>query len=298
MPISEEDVADTVREPALVRRASGNPKPKYRESAYQRPLIQRFTVFTWFILAMGVLGLVVAVALIMNSITSSQYRSVTLDERLAEMQKISPTAFALTAAAQVPTSAPAATSTPTNKGAALSAITTPLPAPTQTPTPTPTVNPNDAPWANQLIQQPDHTFLAPQEVIDHAVADLSAYYTHLQNLALDDFLHERYDLLDTYFTGQALAQMRQQESNRKQYVMNRSGIIIIQLRSFSSDGKTALAGVTKRDWVNDVYDVTSHKLVQQNVKEPNTLLVMSAAYDQEDGRWKFATLDPDSEVSK
>ena len=104
--------------------------------------------------------------------------------------------------------------------------------------------------------------------------------------------------LRDYFTGQALASMREQEGRRTQYVMNRSGIVIIQLRSFSSDGNSALAGVTRRDWVNDVYDVTSHRLVQEDVKEPNSLLVMSVVYDRADGRWKFATLDPDSEVSK
>ena len=291
-------MADTVREPVLVRRVGGSPKPKYRESAYRRSLIQRFTPFTWFIMTMCVIGLVVTVVLIVNGISSSQHRSVTLDERLAELQKISPTSFALTAAAQAPTSQPVATSVQTSKVAVLAATATPRPSPTQTPVPTPTLNPNDAPWANQLIQQPDRTLLAPQAVVDKATADLSAYYTHLQNLSLDDFLRERYDLLGDYFTGQALASMREQEGRRTQYVMNRSGIVIIQLRSFSSDGNSALAGVTRRDWVNDVYDVTSHRLVQEDVKEPNSLLVMSVVYDRADGRWKFATLDPDSEVSK
>ena len=228
-------MADTVRESVLVRRVGGSPKPKYRESAYQRSLIQRFTPFTWFILAMCVMGLVVTVVLIVNGISSSQHPSVTLDERLAELQKISPTSFALTVAAQAPTSQPVATSVQTSKVAVLAATATPRPTPTQTPMPTPTLNPNDAPWANQLIQQPDRTLLAPQAVVDKATADLSAYYTHLQNLSLDDFLRERYDLLGDYFTGQALASMREQEGKRTQYVMNRSGIVIIQLRSFSSD---------------------------------------------------------------
>jgi hypothetical protein len=260
--------------------------------------MQRFTPFTWFIIVMCTMGLLVAVVLIVNGISSSQHPSVTLDERLAELQEISPTSFALTAAAQVPTSQPTVTSTQTNKVAILAATATPRPQATQTPLPTPTLNPSDAPWANQMIQQPDRTLLAPQAVVDKATADLSAYYTHLQNLSFDDFMRERYDLLDDYFTCQALASMREQEGRRTQYVMNRSGIVIIQLRSFSSDGNSALAGVTRRDWLNDVYDVTSHKLLQQNVWEPNSLLVMSVVYDRVDGRWKFAALDPDSEVSK
>ena len=159
------------------------------------PSSNALTPFMWFIMTMCVIGLVVAVVLIVNGISSSQHRSVTLDERLAELQKISPTSFALTAAAQAPTSQPVATSVQTSKVAVLAATATPRPSPTQTPVPTPTLNPNDAPWANQLIQQPDRTLLAPQAVVDKATADLSAYYTHLQNLSLDDFLRERYDLL-------------------------------------------------------------------------------------------------------
>jgi cytoskeletal protein RodZ len=292
--IVEETVADNVKDPVLVRRVVGSPKPKYHESAYQRPLIQRFTPFAWFILLMALLGLVVSLVLLVKGITSAQQRSLTLDERLAEIQQVNPTVFALTAVAQVPTYA----ATPTHTATTPALTATPRPQPTQTPVPTPTLNPNDAPWANQMIQQPDRTLLAPQAVVDQATADLSAYYAHLQNLSLDDFLRERYDLLSTYFTGQALADMREQEGRRTQYVMNRSGIVVIQIRSFSSDGNSALAGIALREWANDVYDVTSHKLLQQDVREPNSLLVMSIAYDRADGRWKFATLDPDSEVSK
>ena len=302
-------MADSVRKPSVVLLRRPVPKPAYKVSAYQRPLLQRLTPFTWFIIILCVLA-VMAIAIVLAnriSVSQTQNLSVPLPTRLAELQPDGAKAAAVTAPAVVDskigaTNAPPAKNAETNKVAAPPATATSTPKPTATatpaPTPTPTANPNDAPWARQLIQQPDGTFMGPQEVVNKAIADLSAYYTHQQNLSLDQFMHERYDLLNTYFTGQALVQMRQKENDRTQYAMNRSGTVIVEVRNFSADGNSAIAAVTRKGWMDDVYDVKTNQLIQQGVHEPDSLLVMSVMFDHANGRWKFATLDPDSEVQQ
>ncbi|HEY3342471.1 MAG TPA: hypothetical protein VGK81_10650 [Anaerolineae bacterium] len=289
-------MADIVREPVLVRRAGGGPKPKYRESAYQRPLIQRFTPFTWFSIVFCALGVVIAAIFIVTRPSTSQHPSVSLPERLAELQKINPTSFALTAAAQAPANQLPPKSAQTNKVAALPAAATARPSPTQVPTPTPTPNPNDAPWAGELVQQADGTFVGPKVVIDQVLADLGAYYTGQRDLSLDDYLRQRYDLLDTYFTGAALTDMRTSEANRKHYELNRAGAFVVQVRNFTVDGYTAKVGVMKRGWVNDIYDVTSRKLVAEGVAQKDSLSVMTITYDRSAKRWKFDAIEVVKEV--
>jgi hypothetical protein len=296
-------MADTVRKPLLVKPSlvllrRKAPKPAYRESAYVRPILQRLTPLTWFVIVLGVLGVLAIAFIVVNSVSRTQNVSVPLPTRLAELHQVDPNAPAAPTAAVVATSPPPVKHTETNKVAVLPATPTVRPTPTQAPTPTPTPNPNDAPWARQLVQQPDGTWTAPEEVVNKAIADLSAYYTHQQNLTLDQFMRERFDLLNTYFTGQALVQMRQKENDRTHYAMNRSGTVIIEIRNFSVDGNSAVAGVTLKAWVDDVYDVKTRKLIKKGVSEPDSLLVMSISFDRANGRWKFATLDPDSEVQQ
>ncbi len=292
-------MADIVKEPVLVRRRASNPKPKYHESGYQRPLIQRFTPFTWFVIVFIISCVIIVSVFIANKVSSaSQATSIMLPDLLATTEGVNPTSLALTAAVPVLPSPYPAKSIQQSSSIAHPDTPTPQPTPTQTPSPTPTTNPNDAPWANQLIQQPNRTLMAPPQVVNKAISDLSGYYTRLKNLSLDDYMRERFDLLDTYFTGQALAQLRQQENNRTQYAMYRAGKVIIEVQSFSSDGYSAVAGVTRKGWVTDIYDVTSRKIISSSVSVPDSLAVMSITFDRSNGRWKFATLDPDSEATK
>src|SRR5690242_10355756 len=142
-------MADTVRKPSLGLPRRTAPKPAYRESAYVRPMLQRLTPFTWFVMVLGVLGVLASAILLVNGISRSQNVGVPLPTRLAELQKGAGNAPVATAAAVVAPSQPPGKRTETNKVAAPPATATAKPTPTQSPTPppTPTPNTNDAPWA-------------------------------------------------------------------------------------------------------------------------------------------------------
>jgi hypothetical protein len=128
-------------------------------------------------------------------------------------------------------------------------------------------------------------------VVAKATADLGSYYTMQLNLPLDNYLARRDEILDTYFTGEALDKMRQAEDNRVQYAVKRAGRTSIVIRHFSADGLTAKAGVITRGWTSDVYDIATQQLVATDQASTDTLTVMTIVFDKASGRWKFAAVD-------
>jgi hypothetical protein len=293
--MQEDGMAEAVKEPVLVHRRS-NPRPKYHESAYRRILLRRLTPFTWFLIIFAMSSVVVIGLVLANRVAYAPKGNVLLPTRIAQLTEAVSNGTPVQEATPLPVNPAVAPKSQASKPAVQTATPTVLPSPTPTPKPVPTRNPNDAPWAPELVQQADGSYLAPQEVTDKVIADLSSYYTALHDLSLDDFLRQRYDMLNTYFTGSALASMRASEGNRKQYELNRAGVVVIQVRSFTSDGYTAHAGVMKRGWVNDIYDVTSRKLVAEGVADKNTLSVMTITYDRSSKRWMFASIEMVKEV--
>jgi hypothetical protein len=155
-----------------------------------------------------------------------------------------------------------------------------------------------APWASQLVHQPDNTLLAPSDVISQAVADLGEYYKKMRNLPLVDYLAERDKLLPQYFAGDALKTSLDAEGSRTQYEMNIGGSVDIVVRDFSRDGYTAKAGIYLRDWVTDDYDVSSKVLIRPGVRHPDLLVVMVIGYDKVKTRWMYQSFTVSSELKQ
>ena len=287
----------TITIPALGRPDPGEYQPTYRESAYQRPLWQRLTPLSRFMLILGALGaLAMVVALVTNLIQSANGTEL-LSERL----------YGRGAAEAEPTRAPApaiqvvflnhpdaeaeASAQASAEGQAGPASAQAGQAAAAQSTPAPTADPNRAPWADQLVKQADGTLMAPQAVIVKIVEDLSGYYAMQRDLPLDDFLAKREWMLTTFFAGQALEEMRKLEQSRDLYGMYHSGRLTIEVRNFSPDGFRAKAGVITRDWVSDVYDVASKQLVAKGRVKKDALTVMTIVFDQASERWKFTAVE-------
>ncbi len=147
-----------------------------------------------------------------------------------------------------------------------------------------------APWAAQLVRQPDGSLIAPPEVVAKAELDISGYYTETRDLAMEDYLAKRDKILARYFTGDALKDMQDQEKKRTQYERNRAGTVTIIARSFTLDGYTAKAGIYLRNWVTDDYDVSAKTLLRKDVAHPDILIVMTITYDKTSGRWMYSAL--------
>jgi hypothetical protein len=279
----------------------------FRESPYRRPLVQRLTAPGWFVLALAGLGLFLSLSALV--IRAREYNAGTemLSERLGETPASIAAPSADSSGADVMPLEAAGTAVA--EAAAQPEISpddpgpVPVPPPTATPTPTlalaPTgapaaqmkADPNQAAWAAQLKPQTDGSLLAPRDVVAKATADLGSYYAMQLNLPLDDYLARRDEILDTYFTGEALDKMRQTEDNRAQYAVKRAGRTSIVIRHFSADGLTAKAGVITRGWTSDVYDIASKELVAKDQASTDTLTVMTIVFDKASGRWKFAAVD-------
>jgi hypothetical protein len=257
-------------------------QPTYRESSYRRPIYQRLTPLSRFVV---VLGIVVLVALF-GVLANESYVAYGNGELLSDQLTAQPL--------------------PTLPLTPIVVLVNPIETPvtpevtreTQNPSlPTATPDYSRAPWAGQLFKQPDGTLTAPQKVIAKVTQDLGAYYTIQRDLSIDDYLAQRDTILTTYFTATALQDMQAVEQTRDLYAMNRAGRFSIEIRRFSPDGLTAKAGVITRDWVSDVYDVQSRQLITRGKLKKDTLTIYSIAYDFPSGRWQFSHIDEVTELT-
>ncbi len=263
------------------RRTSTDYRPTFRESGYRRSVVNRLTPLTRFLLGLGVLALFAAAFLAVNRLSNSGNGT----QMLSDVMPFQPEVTIYQQA--VPTTAVTA---PQQKAAVQSQAAA-------TPEVKPTVDTSHAPWASQMTKQLDGTLLAPRAVVDKAMTDLGAYYAIQRNMSLEDYMARRDEILKTYFTGAALAQMQGVEATRDLYGVNRAGRYTIEVRDFAPDGYSAKAAVITRGWIVDLYDVTTSQLLAQGRAKPDTLTIMSILYDRTDGRWKFASVDETTDLT-
>ena len=257
-------------------------QPTYHESSYRRPIYQRLTPVSRFVLVLFLVVLVVAAGVMINQSYAARTDGGSLSAKLTA-QPLPTGPLTPIVVMMQPTEIPVSReAVPTEEN---------VPVLTRTP------DFSRAPWARQLFKSPDGTLTAPQKVIAQATVDLGAYYTIQRDLSIDDYLARRDAILTTYFTGTALQEMLSVEQNRDLYAMNRAGRFSIEIRRFSPDGLTAKAGVITRDWVSDVYDVQSRQLVTQGKIRKDTLTIYSIAYDYPSGRWQYAHIDEVTELT-
>lgn len=257
-------------------------QPTYRESNYRRPIYQRLTPVTRFVLVLALVVLVVAAGAMINQSYASRTDGELLSVKLTAQPLPTLPLTPIVVIAQ-----------PDETYANLEAT----PGEANAPAPTATPDFSRAPWAKQLFKQPDGTLTAPQKVIGQATLDLGAYYTVQRDLLIDDYLARRDTILTTYFTGTALQEMLRVEQSRDLYAMNRAGRFSIEIRRFSPDGLTAKAGVITRDWVSDVYDVQSRQLIARGKIKKDTLTIYTIAYDYASGHWQYAHIDEVTELT-
>lgn len=264
--------------PEAARTISSEYKASYRESGYRRSFLFRLTAFSRFMLALGILALIGVITLVANHLVDSTNGT----ERLSDRLPMQPDVVIYDQL----------TPTPSRK-----LRPTPLPTAVNQPTAMPTLDPGKAPWVDQLTRQADGTLMAPREIVMKAAADIGAYYSQQRDMSLDDYVAKRSELLNTYFTGSALEYMRGQETANHFYEMNRGGRFSVEIRRFADDGLSATAGVIRRDWVSDVYDLATGKLQAHGKVSNDTLTLMTVSFDRTDGRWKFASIDEVMELT-
>jgi hypothetical protein len=244
-------------------------KATFRESTYRRPFGRRLTPLSWFLLSLAAIAVFAFSVVLAGKWAESRNGTESLSKFAPSRPVIQVTVFV--AAAETP--APQ------------------LPTPTPEPTPVPTQDWSRAPWADQLKRQLDGTLVAPPEIVAKAIADLSGYYTIQRDMTLDAYLAQREQILDTYFTGAALQEMKKTEETRDLYTVNRAGRFSLEVRHFAPDGMTARVGVITRDWVGDLYDVVTQQLITSGRAKKDTLTILTIAYDPASGRWKFAAVE-------
>jgi hypothetical protein len=267
-------------------------RPTYRESSYQRPFYQRLTPLTRFALVVVAIAVLAIGLALINQWRTAQNGTGLLSDRvptrptfiLSYYDSFSP-GFIVT---YYQTPAPIPTPETVVSSAKPAAVATLAP----------TSDMSRAPWAGQLTKAPDGTLIAPQPVVAKAVQDLSGYYSIQRNLGLEDYITTREEILRTYFTGSALEYMHSLELYQDQYAMNRAGRFSVEVRQFSPDGLSAKAGVIKRDWVNDIYNLSSKQLVTQGKVQTDTLTLTSVVFDPTGGKWKFSSVDQVIELKK
>jgi hypothetical protein len=292
-----------VKGPVIVSRRRANYTPTYRAQGYQRPFLQRLTPLTWFIMVVLALGVAGGIAALIIRAANTKVETAPFPAILATRAAAQGAPAVAPATPAVDRKAAPGRTTPLPPQAVLifQPTRTPIPTPAPTlppsPTPAPTKVPNGSPWADHQQLQEDGTWLAPQEVISQAVADLGEYYTTLRDLSLAAYLTRSETILATYFTGAALDDMRRLEISRTVYAMNRAGQFSIEVRDFAVDGWTAKAAVITRGWVNDEYNKRTKQLIMKGKGEPDTITVRSVMYDRESGRWKFASVGESVEVN-
>ncbi len=254
-------------------------QPSYRESDYRRPLFFRLTSLSRFMLGVALLMLTGVAILAFGRVIDSTNGTQKLSDRMPMQpdviiyDQLTPTPTRKSR----PTAAPLPTLAPTVVAA--------------------TIDPNRATWAGKLITQTDGTLLAPRDVIAKAAADIGTYYSIQRDMPLADYEQKHNNLLATYFTDKALDYMRALDAGRTTYEMNRAGRFSIEIRRFSPDGLSASAGIIKRDWVSDVYDLGTKELLVRGKSSNDTLTLTTIRYDAASGRWKFASIDEVMELT-
>ena len=254
-------------------------QPSYRESDYRRPLFFRLTSLSRFMLGVALLMLTGVAILAFGRVIDSTNGTQKLSDRMPMRpdviiyDQLTPTPTRKSR----PTAAPLPTLAPTVVAA--------------------TIDPNRATWAGKLITQTDGTLLAPRDVIAKAAADIGTYYSIQRDMPLADYEQKHNNLLATYFTDKALDYMRALDAGRTTYEMNRAGRFSIEIRRFSPDGLSASAGIIKRDWVSDVYDLGTKELLVRGKSSNDTLTLTTIRYDSASGRWEFASIDEVMELT-
>ncbi|MCL4505279.1 MAG: hypothetical protein M1434_12160 [Chloroflexi bacterium] len=261
------------------RTAPSDYRPTFRESGYRRSIVNRLTPLTTFLLGLGILALFAAAILVISHLLGAGNGTENLSDAMPFQPEV--TIY------QQP--APTAVSQAQKKIVVQAESVAVQQA-------KPTVDPSRAPWAAQLSKQLDGTLMAPRAVVDKAMTDLGAYYAIQHDMSLQDYMAKRDDILKTYFTGAALAQMQSVEANRDLYGVNRAGRYSIEVRDFSEDGYSAKAAVITRGWIVDLYDVTTSQLLASGRIKNDSLTIMSVLYDQADGHWKFASVDETTDL--
>ena len=161
----------------------------------------------------------------------------------------------------------------------------------------PTIDSSKAPWVKQLVRQADGTLIAPHDVVAKAATDIGAYYTIQRDMPLTDYMTKRAEIEATYFTGRALEYKQGLESASTVYEMNRAGRFSVEIRRFSDDGLTASAGIIRRDWVSDVYDLGTKQLLLRGKTSNDDLTLTTIVYDLASGRWRFTSIDEVMELT-
>jgi hypothetical protein len=275
-------IADNIKARLLGPRRRSEYRPTYHESGYRRPIYQRLTPLSRFVVVLALVVIVAFLGVLANQSYASNGNGELLSDQLTAqpLPTLPLTPIVVMAESLVTPDGP----NPTPEGAV-------APAPTATP------DYSRAPWAKQLFKQADGTLTAPQKVMAKVTQDLAAYYTLQRDLSIDDYFAQRDKILTTYFTGTALQEMQLAAQSSVFYSMNRAGRFSIEVRRFSADGLTAKAGVITRDWVSDVYDAQSRQLVTPGKIRKDTLTIYSIAYDFVSGRWQYASIDEVTELT-
>ena len=276
--IPKNQVKPSAETPESARTIHPDYKPSYRMSGYRRSFVLRLTSLSRFMLGLGLIVLLGVGILVVNRFMDTTNGT----ERLSDRMPMQPD---IVIYSQI-------TPTPTRRVRATAA-----PAPTAEPTLIPTIDPGKAPWVKQLISQPDGTLMAPRDVVAKAAADISVFYTIQRDMPLADYEVKRTEIQTTYFVGRALEYMRGLEAGKTIYEMNRAGRFSVEIRRFSDDGLTATAGIIRRDWVSDVYDLATRQLLIRGKSSNDDLTLATIVYDQANGRWKFASIDEVMELT-
>ena len=300
----------------------------YRASDYQRPLLKRLTPFTWLLISLITLGVIAMVYLVLDRIVTDPNVDQSLPRRLARDTNAALTATPMpsagsstVAAAKAPVDSTSTVSAmvvaakaPVDSTSTFSAmvVVTDAPAPvlleataTEIPAtsrfvsspPTPTTDPHGASWQGQLVRLPDGTLMAPDAIVARAKSDIGDYYNTIRDLPLDQYLTKRESIFSDYFAGPALEGIRQDEKNRRQYLLNRSGQVDIQVRDFSANGLSASVFISSRSWTNDVYDIRTGNLVEKGRVDRNTMTKARILFERATQRWKFAIIEQIFEVN-
>lgn len=275
-------------------------KPTFTESK-PRPVFQRLTPLAWFCVFLVGLALIGGIIVAIRKLSDASGSNQSLDQRLGR-PATAPTAVVAQpaqndAAPVVP--APVQETVPTV--AADTAAVPAVPAPTVAPTVQAPAQPQSdtaapaapnapaggVPWASQMAQQADGTWMAPKEVVAQASENIKAYYLAARNRSLEDYLQQRDQILTTYYINNGLQLMHAYEAKRAQYGMNKSGEVSVLVKSFAQDGLTAQVDVTTKNWVNDVYDIKTKQLTKSDFKQQDSVLSLAIRFDPSGNRWKI-----------
>lgn len=274
-------------------------KPTFTESK-PRPVFQRLTPLAWFCVFLVVLALIGGIIVAIRKLSDASSSNQSLDQRLGRpvtaptavvaqpaqndsapvVQVSVPTVAADTAAAPA---LPAPTVAPTTQAPSQSQSDTAAPA-------APNAQAGGVPWASQMAQQADGTWMAPKEVVAQASENIKEYYLAARNRSLEDYLQQRDQILTTYYINNGLQLMHAYETKRAQYGMNKSGEVSVLVKSFAQDGLTAQVDVTTKNWVNDVYDIKTKQLTKSDFKQQDVQLSLAVRFDPTGNRWKIETV--------